>query len=199
MLHKPPGRASSVTFLRIWHWAFVLVVVGGKGSKSSHVVYNRSSIANPFGDDEPACDLQVYSFASWHADHSDELPDHPAIFEPDPETSFPALQMFPTFESVLQNMGQGIVNSEPGYAQAGGHLEIVWPGSKVRFGIVEANAGSWHFKTYFVDILSMITSFFLLLRLDGKARLQSLLQLGTPPIEAGITPNSTADQAYAVK
>ena len=143
MLHKPPGRASSATFLRIWLWAFVLLVVaGGQGSKSSHVVYNRSSITNPFGDNEPACDLQVYSFASWHAEHGDELPDHPAIFEPDPETSFPALLMFPNFESVLQKMGQGIVNSEPGYAQAGGHLEIVWPGSKVKVGIVEADAGS---------------------------------------------------------
>jgi len=138
MLREPPGRASSVIFLQIWFWAYVIVVAVGQGSKSSHVAYNRSSIPNPFRDDEPACDLQVYSFASWHAENGDELPDHPAIFEPDPGTSFPALKMFPSFESVLLKMGQDKVNSEPGYAQAGGHLEIVWPGSKVRAGILEA-------------------------------------------------------------
>jgi hypothetical protein len=33
-------------------------------------------------------------------------------------------------------MGQETVNAEPGYAQAGGHLEIVWPGSKVGVGMV---------------------------------------------------------------
>jgi hypothetical protein len=91
---------------------------------------------NPFGDDQPACDLPVYSVAGWHAEHGNALPDHPAIFEPDPETPFPALTAFATFASVLRAVGQETVNAEPGYAQAGGHLEIVWPGSKVGVGMV---------------------------------------------------------------
>merc|ERR1711965_812647 len=49
-------------------------------------VPKRESDGNPWGDDEPACDLPAYDMGEWMASQGRRLPDHPAIFTAGPST-----------------------------------------------------------------------------------------------------------------
>ena len=92
---------------------------------------NRDELPNPFGDDQPACDFPIYTLSEWHAEHGGDLPDHAAVFEYDKSVPFPGLEHFANFSAVLEHFGEDVVDTQPGYAQAGGHLGNLWPESKV--------------------------------------------------------------------
>jgi len=96
---------------------------------------NRDRLPNPFKDDEPACDFPIYYLEEWRAANGLSYPDHPAIFRSNIQTVFPAISKYPNFSAVLEAFGDEQVNTQPGYAQAGGHLDEVWPKSKVRLAL----------------------------------------------------------------
>ena len=63
----PPvyGERANAAFMRRWVTENARSRQGGR---------------NPWGDDEPACDLPAYDMGEWMASQGRRLPDHPAIF-----------------------------------------------------------------------------------------------------------------------
>ena len=104
-------------------------------SSSSSLPYypplvNRTAIPNPFGDGQPPCDLPVHDMAAYFGKHGKSLPDHPAVFR-SPGRTFPALGKFRSFGNFLEQYAEEEVTTEPGYAQAGGHLSLLFPQSRM--------------------------------------------------------------------
>lgn len=95
---------------------------------SSHP--SRRRMTNPFEDNEPHCDFPTYSLEEWRAINGDKLPDHPALFKAHGAAP-PAMSKYSNFTAILSTFGEEILDTEPGYAQAGGHLVLLWPKSRV--------------------------------------------------------------------
>jgi len=92
---------------------------------------DRGNLPNPFGDNEPPCDVPVYTIDEWRKKNGDTMPDHPCIFAADPKTAFEAMVAYKDLSSLLHDFGNETVTTQPGYAQAGGHFHYVKPHSRV--------------------------------------------------------------------
>lgn len=78
--------------------------------------------------DASSCDIPRTALRAWLADHTpDERPDTPIIFEPSDDERFP----MPSWLSFMHDFSDEAVDTQPGYAQAGGHLNMIWPLSRI--------------------------------------------------------------------
>jgi hypothetical protein len=55
---------------------------------SVDITVDRSMLGNPFEDNEPACDVPVYTIDGWRREHGDVMPDHPCMFAAEKKTAF---------------------------------------------------------------------------------------------------------------
>lgn len=111
----------------------------------------RAVHPNPFADAQPACDLPVVSLEEWIERHGVALPDHPLVFRPSPLSTMRAFSSFPDADAFLASPhAEAAVHTEPGYAQAGGHLAYTSVRSAVgrNWPSVRALAAAWDVEPY---------------------------------------------------
>jgi hypothetical protein len=95
-----------------------------------------------------ACDLPTYSLAEWKAAHGLRRPPFPALFLADSSTHFAGMDLFEDMGRFVDAFGDEAIDTQPGYAQAGGHLNGMWPKSRIgRKGTLREIAARWNIST----------------------------------------------------